>query len=149
MVLRGRAPAKIDDKGRLKVPSVYRALIESQWGADLYLTSLSPTGEFVRIYPLKVWEDIEARLRSLPSLSQARQAFEMTTSYWGQVASLDAQGRVVIPAQLRQTADLSAEVAVVGYQTSLEVWNSERLHGKVVAAGLSATHLDELAILGI
>jgi MraZ protein len=131
------------------VPSTFRALIERQWGTDLYLTSLSPTGASVRIYPLKIWEDIEARLRSLPSLSQARQAFEMTTSYWGQVASIDAQGRVVIPAQLREAADISADVAVMGLQTSLEIWNDERLHQKVVAAGLGPAHFDELAALGM
>jgi MraZ protein len=148
-VLRGRASARIDDKGRLKVPSGYRAVIEAEWGTGLYLTSLSPTGDYVRLYPMRVWEDIEARLRSLPSLHPARKAFEMTTSYWGQQAELDAQGRVVIPPQLREAAEASADVEVLGFQTYLEVWNSDRLRQKLSSDGLSSDHLADLSALGI
>ena len=81
-MLRGRIPAKIDDKGRLKVPSAFRAHIEAEYGSALYLTSLSPNAEYVRVYPLKVWEAIEAKLSALPQLHPGRKAFEMTTSYW-------------------------------------------------------------------
>ena len=100
-MLRGRISARIDDKGRLKVPSAFRAHIEAEYGPALYLTSLSPTGEFVRLYPLAVWEAIEAKLRSLATLGNSRKSFEMTTSYWGQLAEFDTQGRVVIPPPLR------------------------------------------------
>ncbi len=148
-MLRGRASAKIDDKGRLKVPSAYRTAIEAEWGTELYLTSLSPTGDYVRLYPMKVWEDIEARLRSLPSLHPARKAFEMTTSYWGQAVGLDSQGRVVIPPQLREAAEASADVEVLGFQSYLEVWNSERLKQKLSSDGLNPEHLVDLSTLGI
>ncbi len=148
-MLRGRISARIDDKGRLKVPSAFRALIEAEYGPALYLTSLSPDGEFVRLYPLKVWEGIEEKLRSLPQLNQSRKAFEMTTSYWGQLAEFDTQGRVVIPPALRESAATSAEVDVLGLQTYLDIWNSDRLRSKVQGAGLNDTHLDELAALGI
>lgn len=145
-MLRGRASAKIDDKGRLKVPSAYRAFIEAEWGTALYLTSLSSTGDYVRVYPMKVWEAIEAELRERPSLNPARKAFEMTTSYWGQAAELDAQGRVVIPSQLREAAGTSADVEVLGLQNYLEVWNSDRLKLKVESTGLTDEHLATLGI---
>lgn len=145
-MLRGRASTKIDDKGRLKVPSGYRAIIEAEWGTALYLTSLSSSGDSVRVYPMKVWESIEAALRALPSLSPARKAFELTTSYWGQVAELDAQGRVVIPPQLREAAAAHADVEVIGLQNCLEVWNSDRLRLKVENVPLSDEHLVTLGI---
>ncbi len=145
-MLRGRASAKIDDKGRLKVPSGYRAIIEAEWGTGLYLTSLSSSGDSVRVYPMKVWESIEAGLRQLPSLHPARKAFELTTSYWGQVAELDAQGRVVIPPQLREAAGASADVEVIGLQNCLEVWNSDRLRLKVENVPLTDEHLVTLGI---
>ena len=47
-VLRGNAPAKIDDKGRLKVPNGFRALVQQSYGREVFVTSL--TGESVRIY---------------------------------------------------------------------------------------------------
>ncbi|MCC6164671.1 MAG: division/cell wall cluster transcriptional repressor MraZ [Acidobacteria bacterium] len=148
-MLRGRIPAKIDDKGRLKVPSAFRAHIEAEYGPALFLTSLSPTGEFVRLYPLAVWERIEQKLATLPQLSQARKAFEMTTSYWGHMAEFDTQGRVVIPPALRDAAAALADVDVLGLQTSIEVWNADRLRAKVESHGLNDTFLDELAALGI
>ena len=148
-MLRGRISARIDDKGRLKVPSAFRAHIEAEYGPALYLTSLSPTGEFVRLYPLAVWEAIEAKLRSLATLGNSRQSFELTTSYWGQLAEFDTQGRVVIPPPLREAAGASADVDVLGMQTYLDIWNSDRLRSKVLTDGLNDTHLADLAALGI
>lgn len=148
-MLRGRIPARIDDKGRLKVPSAFRALIEETYGSQLYLTSLSPAGEYVRLYPLKVWEGVEEKLRTLPQLHTARKAFEMTTSYWGQLAEFDTQGRVVIPPPLRDAAGASADVDVLGMQTYLDIWNSDRLRSKVQVDGLNDAHLTDLAALGI
>ena len=64
-MLRGNAPAKIDDRGRLKVPSAFRAVIQQEHGRDLFVTSL--TGDSVRIYPMPVWLEIEERWpRCLP-----------------------------------------------------------------------------------
>ena len=59
-VLRGNAPARIDDKGRLKIPTSFKGIIAAQHGRDLFVTSLS--GESVRIYPMPVWIEIERQL---------------------------------------------------------------------------------------
>ena len=59
-MLRGNAPARIDDKGRLKVPTAFRAVIQEEHGRELFVTSL--TGESVRIYPMPVWLEIEQKL---------------------------------------------------------------------------------------
>ena len=53
-MLRGNHPAKIDEKGRLKVPTPFRRLIEEKHGTEFYITSLA--GDNVRIYPLPEWE---------------------------------------------------------------------------------------------
>jgi MraZ protein len=82
-------------------------------------------------------------------MNPSRKAFEMTTSYWGQPAEFDAQGRVVIPLPLREAAGASAEVDVLGLQNYLDIWNSDRLRSKVQSDGLNDTHLTDLAALGI
>ena len=69
-VLRGNAPAKIDDKGRLKVPNAFRAVIQKDHGPDVFVTSL--TGQSVRIYPMPVWVELEKRLGQVPSTNPAR-----------------------------------------------------------------------------
>ena len=123
-MLRGNAPATIDDKGRLKIPAVFRTEIEVTWGSDFYVTSL--TGDSVLVYPLPVWHEIEQKLANLPSLNPTKKKFLDRTNYYGQLASMDKSGRILIPTLLREKAQMTGEVAVLGYLTNLEVWNHER-----------------------
>jgi MraZ protein len=98
-VFRGNAPARIDEKGRLKIPNAFRLLLESKHGRELFVTSL--TGEYVRIYPMPVWLDIEQRLGVAASTNPSRLRFLDRVNYFGQICELDAQGRVVIPVSSR------------------------------------------------
>jgi MraZ protein len=123
-VLRGNATATIDEKGRLKVPSSFRAFIDASWGSDFYVTSLS--GESVLIYPLPVWQEIEERLAKLPSFDPTKKKFLDRTNYYGQLASADKSGRILIPTLLRESAQMTGEVAVLGYLDHLDVWNHKR-----------------------
>mgnify|MGYP003347047410 CR=1 FL=1 len=68
--LRGSAETRIDDKGRLKVPSIFRSVIQDRHGADVFVTSL--TGECVLIYPLTEWVALEQRLLDLPEQHRRR-----------------------------------------------------------------------------
>jgi len=128
-VLRGNYAARIDDKGRLKIPNAFRALVEKAHGAELFVTSL--TGESVRIYPLPVWLALEERLSRAPSTHPSRGRFLDRVNYFGQTAEIDAQGRVVIPQRLRESAGMSGEVDVLGSVDRLEVWNHDRLVAKM------------------
>jgi MraZ protein len=128
-VLRGNTPARIDDKGRLKVPNAFRALLESKHGRELFLTSLS--GEFVRIYPMPVWLDIEQKLLAMPSTHPSRLRFLDRVNYYGQAGELDAQGRVIIPVRLREAATMTGDVDVLGQFNCLDVWNHDRLLAKL------------------
>lgn len=128
-MLRGNYSAKIDDKGRLKVPTAFRALVQEQHGSNLYVTSLS--GESVRIYPMPVWLEIESKLAKVPSTHPARAKFFDRVNYYGQVAEFDTQGRVIIHARLRESAGMSGEVDVFGQYNYLEVWNHDRFLAKL------------------
>ena len=128
-VLRGTAPAKIDEKGRLKVPNGFRTLVQNTHGQDLFVTSL--TGDSVRIYPMPVWQAIEAKLASVPSSHPARAKFLDRVNYFGQVGELDGQGRVLIHQRLRDSASMTGEVDVFGQYDHLEIWNHERFVSKL------------------
>jgi MraZ protein len=128
-VFRGSAAAGIDDKGRLKVPKSFRSLLESKHGRELFLTSLS--GEYVRIYPMPVWLDIEQKLGDMPSTHPSRVRFLDRINYFGQVGELDAQGRVLIPARLREAATMAGVVDVLGQFNCLDVWNHDRFMTKL------------------
>ena len=128
-MFRGNAPARIDEKGRLKVPNSFKSLLESKYGRELFLTSLS--GEYLRIYPMPVWLEIEEKLGRMPSANPSRLRFLDRVNYFGQTGELDTQGRVLIPVRLREAATMSGAVDVLGLVNYLDVWNHERLLTKL------------------
>ena len=127
--LRGSSSARIDDKGRLKVPTVFRGVIQDQHGPDVFVTSL--TGDCVRIYPMPTWLEIEGKLLQMPGNHPSRLKFLDRVNYFGQSGELDGQGRVVIPANLRESAAIVGDVRVFGRINYLEVWNEERFLHKL------------------
>jgi MraZ protein len=128
-VLRGNHPARIDDKGRLKVPNSFRQIVEAQWGTELFVTSV--TGEFVRVYPMGVWLEIERRLAEVPSTHPSKLRFLDRVNFFGQAVSMDRQGRVLVPQLLRESAAMAGEVSVLGLQNHLAVWNLKRLQDRL------------------
>ena len=128
-MLRGNHAAKIDDKGRLKIPNAFRSLVESQHGSEVFVTSL--TGEYVRIYPMPVWLGLEEKLAKMPSTHPARLKFFDRVNYYGQTAEIDAQGRLLIHPRLRDAAGATGEVDVLGQYDFLDVWNHERFLAKL------------------
>ena len=124
MKLRGNCPAKVDEKGRLKIPAIFLEALK-EYGTQFYITSM--TGESVRIYPMRVWSEIEDKLAAVPSQNQAKRKFLMRTSYYGQTVELDGQGRVLLPAVLRESAQMKGEVDVFGALNYLEVMNHTRV----------------------
>ena len=146
-MLRGNYTARIDTKGRLKVPTPFRRLVEEKHGTGLYVTSL--TGESVRIYPLPEWESIEQRLSLLPSMDPARRKFLDRTNYYGQQTTLDGQGRVLIHPLLRRSAGVVGDVAVLGYLTYIEVWELERFQQRLLSDPYTEEDEAAIARLGI
>ena len=146
-MLRGNAPATIDEKGRLKIPSVFRAEIERSWGSDFYVTSLS--GESVLVYPFPVWQETEERLAKLPSMNPTKKKFLDRTNYYGQLASIDRSGRILIPPLLRESAQMTGEVAVLGYLNYLDVWNHARFLDRMKKEPFTDEDHEVLSQLGI
>lgn len=146
-MLRGNYSAKIDDKGRLKLPNAFRALVEGQHGTELYVTSL--TGTSVRIYPMPAWLAVEQRLTRVPSINPARSRFLDRVNYFGQVSAFDAQGRVLIPPRLRDSAGMTGDVDVLGQVEYLEVWNHDRFLEKLAREPFTDDDARALSEFGI
>jgi MraZ protein len=121
-MLRGNYFATVGEDGRVKMPSAWlESLRES--GNRVFVTSL--TGDFARIYPMKIWNEIKQKLASLPS-SRVKRKFLMRTRYYGRVIELDGRGRIVLPRILRETAQLRGDVDLLGDLAYVEVWNHAR-----------------------
>ena len=146
-MLRGNYAAKIDDKGRLKIPNAFRSLIEEKHGAQVFVTSL--TGEYVRIYPMVVWAALEEKLAKVPSTHPARVKFFDRVNYYGQTAEFDSQGRVLIHPRLRDSAVMNGEVDVFGQYDYLDVWTHERFVARLQREPYTDDDAKALAEFGI
>ncbi|HTO75871.1 MAG TPA: division/cell wall cluster transcriptional repressor MraZ [Thermoanaerobaculia bacterium] len=142
---RGSAPARLDEKGRLKVPTLFRQQIEEAFGPDLFVTSLH--GREILLYPLPVWQALEEKLASLPAIHRAKRKFLERVNYYGQGGALDGQGRVLIPQILRDAAKLPADVVVTGNIDHLVVSDRGALASRLQGEDFTAEDYDELSKL--
>jgi MraZ protein len=146
-MLRGNYPATVDGKGRLKIPTAFKAYLDENYGPDVYVTSLD--GQSVRIYPFSVWREIEEKLAALPSMNKSKKKFLDRTNYWGHAGRMDVQGRILIPSLLRESAVMRGEVAVIGYLVYLDVWNMERFRDHLEKNQITDDDEQTLSNLGI
>jgi MraZ protein len=134
-MFRGTITAKVDDKGRLKLPADFKQLYDAQHETQFYITSTD--GTCAEIWALSQWEKIEAQLAEFSMMDDAVAKFLKLTSYYGQQVEIDNQGRVLLPQILRGTAKLDAEVAVMGKVNHLEVHNHTLLEQSLTATALT------------
>jgi MraZ protein len=142
---RGSAPARLDEKGRLKVPTLFREQIEEAFGPEVFVTSLH--GREVLLYPMAIWQTLEEKLASLPAIHRAKQKFLERVNYFGQGASLDNQGRVLIPQILRDAAQLPPDVVVTGNIDHLVVSDRGALAARLAGEDFTPEDYDELSRL--
>ncbi len=146
-VLMGHSPAKIDEKGRLKVPANFRKIIEDKYGRDCFITSTD--GERALVYPLPVWFDFQSRLSKVPSTSLAKAKLLERVNFFGQIGSIDAQGRITVPAVLREVAGIADDVVVLGSQDHLIVWNEIKMKKRLTETPLTEEDIKELELHGV
>ena len=137
-MLIGEYNPSMDAKGRLHFP----AKLREDLGARFIITKGLDNCLFV--YSLTGWAELEQKIKALPmSRSRNLQRF----FFAGAVEmEADKQGRVLIPANLRQFAELEGDVTVVGASVRAEIWNSEKynaLCSEVTAEDVAAA-MDEL-----
>jgi len=142
---RGSAPASIDEKGRVKIPNTFRRQIEEQFGGELFVTSIH--GKEALLYPLPVWRTLEEKLAARPEIHRAKAKFLERVNYYGQNATLDAQGRILIPQILRDAAKLPPDVVVTGNIDHLVVSDRGALASKLASEDFTAEDYDEMSKL--
>jgi MraZ protein len=135
-MFRGNHPAKVDEKGRLKMPSAFKQLVDAAHVTQFYVTSTD--GKSAEIWPLPEWEKVEEQLADSSTMDDAVRKYLNLTSYYGQQVEMDNQARLLLPQILRSSARLDAEVAVFGMRTYLEVKNREIFESDLAANTLTA-----------
>jgi MraZ protein len=134
-MFRGNHPAKVDEKGRLKLPAAFKQLVDAQGVSQFYITSSD--GVKAEVWPLPAWEKVEAKLAEFSIMNDAVEKYLSMTSYYGQQVEMDNQARVLIPQILRGAARLDAEAVVIGKIDHLEVHNQAAFEASLPANTLT------------
>lgn len=107
----------LDDKGRITVPVKFREGL----GTSFVLTRGMDTCLFV--YPMSEWETLEAKLKALPFTRSDARSFVRFFFSGATECELDKQGRVLIPASLRDYAQIARDCVVLGVSNRVEIWS--------------------------
>jgi MraZ protein len=123
-VFRGVQHINMDAKGRLAMPARQREplLSESQ---GLLVATIDTQSRCLAIYPLPEWEKIEREIQDLPALKPAVKRFQRLVLGYATDLELDGNGRVLLPASLREYAGLEKKLVLVGQGKKLELWAEE------------------------
>jgi len=146
-MFRGNHPARVDEKGRLKLPADFKRRVDEAYGPQFFITSKD--GKRAELYPMREWEKVEEKLASIPSMDPAKKKFLDVTNYYGQVVEFDSNGRLLLPQTLREKANLVADVSVLGFQGYLVVVNEDALKAELEANALNTEDEAKLAALGL
>jgi MraZ protein len=123
-MLRGASQINLDAKGRLSIPSRYRAQLQETCKGQMVITV--DKDYCLLIYPLQEWEEVERKLNRLPNLNkQARRLQRLMIGYASEV-DLDSNGRLLLPKELRAFAGLEKQVVLLGQGNKFELWDETR-----------------------
>jgi MraZ protein len=112
----------MDAKGRLAMPARQREPLLAECAGQIVLTIDTQTSCLV-IYPLPEWERIEADIQKLPALNPAIKRFQRLMLGYATDLELDGNGRMLLPAPLREYARLEKKLVLVGQGNKLELWS--------------------------
>ena len=110
----------IDAKGRLIIPAKFRELL----GEEFVLTKGLDGCLF--IYPMDEWNAFEEKLRALPLTNKNARTFSRFFVAGATSCELDKQGRILVPATLREFAGLEKDVVLTGNINRIEIWSKEK-----------------------
>jgi MraZ protein len=134
----------LDDKGRLTLPARLREGLGQPFVATRGFENC------LFLYPMAEWEALEARIRALPFNQANVRAFARLFFAGAAECRTDAQGRVLVPPQLREYARLEREAVILGVNNRVEVWSEPEWERYAAAAAKDfATLAEQLQGLGL
>jgi MraZ protein len=112
----------VDPKGRIIIPAPFREIISSNYSSKLYITN-APFDKCLYVYPLEEWNKLQEQVRTKPRSDEAIRFFLRRVIASAIEIEMDKQSRVLIPAALREDANINTNVVVVGQIERIELWD--------------------------
>jgi MraZ protein len=142
-VFRGSSAINLDAKGRLAMPSRYRDELIERCEGQMVIT-IDLVDPCLCIYPLPDWEKVEEQLSQMPSLrAQTRQLNRLLIGSAVDL-ELDNSGRLLIPVRLREQAQLTKQVMLVGQLNKFQLWDENKWNELLSADLEDIKHPDHL-----
>lgn len=116
---RGRSAARLDAKGRLRIPAKFREVLQKHYTDALIV---SKREECLVAFPPEKWDEMEAKATDLSQFNSDHRAFVRHFISGAEICEFDTQGRILIPPMLREEVRLDQEVILIGMLTSFEIW---------------------------
>jgi MraZ protein len=139
-MFRGINSITLDAKGRMAMPARYRDLLDSSM-----VVTIDTEETCLLLYPMMEWQRIEASLQKLPSFNAAARRIQRLLIGHATDVDLDSQGRILLPQELRNYAQLQKQAVLIGQGNKFEIWNDETWQQKRDAWLLEeSNHHDEL-----
>ncbi len=112
----------IDPKGRIIIPAPFREIISSNYNPKLYIVNAA-FDKCLHIYPQEEWIRLEDKVRQLPGMTEEVKFFKRRVIASAQEVEVDKQGRILVPAALREDAGLTSDIVIVGQIEKIELWD--------------------------
>ncbi|MDO8528259.1 MAG: division/cell wall cluster transcriptional repressor MraZ [Deltaproteobacteria bacterium] len=128
-MFRGRYEYGVDGKGRLAIPAKFREILTAQFDERLIITTFD---QCLWAYPVPVWQEFERKVALLPQFMEEVKSLQRVFCAAATECPLDKQGRILLPATLRDYAGIQKESVLVGMTQRIEIWSKDRW-GKIFA----------------
>ena len=121
-MFRGASAVNLDSKGRVAIPTRYRAqLIEKNQG--LMVCTVDIRQPCLLLYPVDEWEKIEQKLLALSNFDPNQRRLQRVMLGYATECEMDSQGRILLSGPLRQHAKLEKGLMLVGQLNKFEIWS--------------------------
>ncbi|MCO4756833.1 MAG: division/cell wall cluster transcriptional repressor MraZ [Oceanospirillaceae bacterium] len=124
-MFRGVNPINLDAKGRMAIPARYREQITGSCDGCLVAT-IDTDDRCLLLYPLQEWEEIQKKIEALPSLNPVARRLQRLLIGHATDLDMDANGRLLLPAPLRDYAGLEKKIVLLGQGRKFEIWSESR-----------------------
>lgn len=134
-MFRGISSINLDAKGRLAIPTRYRAELQESCERQMVVTvavddkCIGENG-CLWLYPLPEWEKLENTIITLPTLNKTAGKLRRFLIGNACECEMDAQGRFLVPEKLRKFAGMEKHVVLAGQLNKFEIWNEDAWNQK-------------------
>src|SRR4030042_4399475 len=118
----GKYYYSVDSKGRIIIPAPFREIISTNYSSKLYITN-APFDKCLNVYPLEEWNKLQEQVRTKPRSDEAIRFFLRRVIASAIEMEMDKQGRVLIPAALREDANINTNVVMAGQKKKIVFWD--------------------------